>query len=77
MKLSKFLARTGKNVTGKVLETATAGVIEKEDLFGDEDMEVEEEQLAQLVFMVKQNNELIQQNDTIIGLLEKLNNLTS
>ncbi len=66
--LKKLLTR----VAGGVIERATAGIIDADDLIGDEDIEVEEEQLLQIVALRKQNVTIIEQNEQIINLLKQI-----
>ena len=59
--MNKFL----KRLAGKGIQIASVGVIDGEDIFGDEDLEIEEAQLLQLITIRKQNEKIIDLLDNI------------
>ena len=61
MKLKVLLKRLAR----KGISIVSAGVIDGEDIFGDEDLEIEEAQLLQLITIRKQNDEIIALLDNI------------
>ena len=70
--MDKKITNLFKRVASNVIEKATVGIVDAEYIIGDEDSEIEEEQLLQIIAIRQQNSTIIKQNDRIIDLLETL-----